>query len=155
MAISGYQHTQAPPLVPTNQTDPIDQSQAHQRILKVQAMTNRTLICWALPMHINCAQPIEGTNTISHPLMQYMEPISTAISMQISKKIKKKIWCNQIFDIPILLLGNYSENMNNNNFSLHVKDKSQISLVPNQSIKKIFTTQSWTSAFLRFRKISH
>ena len=77
----------------------------------------------------------------------YAEPISSPISLQIPKKLKKKIWKNQFIDLATLLPRVNSSNIANN-FSFQVTSGSQLSLIPNQNTKKIYNIETWTTAFL-------
>lgn len=96
--------------------------------------------------------PLQGMN-IGSTQSQYVEPISTPISQQVPKKIKKKIWKNQYIDLGTLLPRTTITNISNTNFSLQLTAKSQLSLVPNQNIKKIYNIEQWTTAFIRFTAI--
>ena len=96
------------------------------------------------------SMPAEGMN-LNTMQFQFAEPISTAISLQIPHKIKKKIWRNQFIDLAILLPRTHLSN-NNTNFQLQLSSKAQLSLVPNQN-RKILSIETWTSAFLRFMAI--
>ena len=147
-----YQHTHVPLHVPTDQIEQQSTSSEDQDSSSDDDSESDINMLGTTHAYQLCNMPIEGTTIINQPQMQFMEPISAAISMQIPNKIKKKIWRNQFFDIAVLLPRTYSEN-SNTNFSLQLSDKSQISLVPNQAIKKIYTIESWTSAFLRFMAI--
>lgn len=101
-------------------------------------------------VHLLNSMPAEGIN-LNTMQFQFAEPISTAISLQIPHKIKKKIWRNQFIDLAILLPRTYMSN-NNTNFHLQLSSKAQLSLVPNQN-RKILNIETWTSAFLRFMAI--
>ena len=103
--------------------------------------------------HINMiySMPAEGIN-LNALNFQYAEPISTAISLQIPRKIKKKIWRNQFIDLALLLPRTSISSDNNTNFQLQLSSKAQISLVPNHT-RKIFNIETWTSAFLRFMAV--
>ena len=74
----GYQHAQAPLQVPNNQTDQVEQQSSSSEDSESSSDDESDI-------------NMLGTNIISHPQIQYMEPISTAISMQIPNKIKKKM----------------------------------------------------------------
>ena len=97
------------------------------------------------------SMPAEGIN-LNALNFQYAEPISTAISLQIPHKIKKKIWRNQFIDLALLLPRTSILSDNNTNFLLQLSSKAQISLVPNHT-RKIFNIETWTSAFLRFMAV--
>ena len=96
--------------------------------------------------------PFQGIN-MGSTQPQYVEPISTPISQQVSNKIKKKIWKNQYIDLGSLLPRTTFSTSTNTNFSLQLDAKSTISLVPNQNLRKIYTIEQWTTAFIRFTAI--
>ena len=78
----GYQHAQAPLHVPTNQRDQIEQQSTSSEDLDSSSDDNSDInMLGTTHAYQLCNMPIEGTNIISHPQIQYMEPISTAISM--------------------------------------------------------------------------
>lgn len=66
--------------------------------------------------------PAEGIK-LRH--FQYAEPISTSISVQISHKLKKKIWRNQFIDIALLLPRTSYLDQNNTNFQLQLSPKTK------------------------------
>ena len=84
---------------------------------------------------------------------QYVEPISTAIPQQVPNKIKKKIGKNQYIDLGSLLPRKTFTTPSNTNFSLQLDAKSTISLVPYQNLRKIYTIEQWTTAFISFTAI--
>ena len=91
-------------------------------------------------------QDIVGGN-----VAQFHEPISTSISAQIKKSLRKKIWCNKFVDFSLLLpSANHSSSPQ---FSLQVDKFSNINVVPTKRQKTIATIESWTSAFIRFTSV--
>lgn len=83
--------------------------------------------------------------------MVYVEPISTPIHTQIPSKLHKKIWRNKFVDFASLLPSLHSNISHHHpQFSLQMDSQSNISIVPQQKIRKIEHIEQWTTAFLRF-----
>ena len=77
----GYQHPQASLHVPTNQRDQIEQQSTSEDSDSSSDDNSDINMLGTTNAYQLCNMPIEATNIISHPHIQYMEPISTAISM--------------------------------------------------------------------------
>ncbi|XP_060578724.1 uncharacterized protein LOC132735719 [Ruditapes philippinarum] len=90
----------------------------------------------------NHSRLVTGTNTF-----RFSEPVSTPISYSVSKSIARKIKYNKFIDFANLLP---TTGYQTPSFALTINSKDQLSLAPSNNAKKIYTIDSWTSAFLRF-----
>ncbi|XP_053382995.1 uncharacterized protein LOC128549694 [Mercenaria mercenaria] len=90
----------------------------------------------------------DSRNVYGEPTLEV--PMSTPISSQINKSLKKKIWQNAYIDMADLLPATPHTGHTNGQFSLKLGHNSQFTITPTAKAQKINSIEVWSTAFIRF-----